>query len=529
MRKTEIGEQPLCVPKLVTVVDTSLLENLALEKKRFVAFYFSMAIRLELSAEVFADSTRKAYNAYIESINNYRAAVERDDALTDMAVTYGFSASTLMKRPLSAATSLANLGIVCSDNPKDEKFILKTTRTFARKAFPGISEAMSKLQEALRAKRQWEELLQMQPNMAAEVFKNPNQYSDMMDDPGLFVVGAKKRPKTDAYTKKQENIYSVCVGAFFLGWDAIPFLKDLYEVDDELTVQDLEDSALRFPLKLSHIYLYAEEFQELLLRTSWRYWWPDGDETLMDEVVQEQILPFFQFQMNKDKLAKEGAMMLSQQVLDIQDALTKATDASCSGVNAKDMQMQLSNLQKDLLAEQKKAASLSDQLEQCRDKLEQMSAQVKTTEKLLKTSQHNVQQLNSCLIDAYADSNFFYDPEDTEEATPQVLSGLRQRLGDESVALLQSKTILVVGGHVNTHTSLRELFSHWEFVKPDDAKAAQKGSVSSYDAICIMTSYCSHAIFDHAASLAKSAQIPLILCPRNSAYGVCERILQYQL
>lgn len=528
MSNYEEGKRSLRVPRLVAVTDIGLLDNQEEERRNLVAFYFTIGIRFEFIASSFSDHLRKAYRAYMETINSYREAVQKNDEYENIAIAYGFPQKALKQIHPSVAFSLPNLGLICSENPKDVKFVLKATRAFVQKGFPGIKKEMERLQEALRKRRMGEYILKQQPEIAAAILKGPDGLSSFAGLPELVVSGMKKPFNTNARTKKKENVYSVCIGSFLLGEKAIPFLKTLYGVDDEILADDFVEAMSWFPISFGNIYYCAEEYWEPLLCSTWVTNYPAIDRKMVKEMVDAQVLPIFKNRRENESIVIEQYDELVAQLNNMKRVFADASEAANLSVDIKELQTQLADLEGKYQTENKRAFSLANQVEQYRSKLEQTITRAETAEQLLKGSQQNVQQLNNDLIAAYADSNFFFEPEDEEESSPRVLSGLRQRLGEESFSFLRNKTILVVGGHINTHTSLRELFPRWEFVRMDDAKAVQKGNISSYDAVCVMTSYCSHSLYDHAVNLAKSAQTLLILCPKNSAFGVCDRILQFQ-
>lgn len=527
MSNYKTGEMYMRVPKIIAVTDMSLLQDMEQEKRTFIGFYFSMAIQFEFTPGLFNGTVKKAYHSYLDSINAYREAVKRDDELRETAIQYGFSEKALERIHPTLAISLPNLGIVCSENPKDEKFILKTTRTFIQKGFPGIKSAMGKFQDSLRKSQMQNELLKTHPESPVRTLKAEDYLAAIAEVPELIISDSEAPPNTDAATKAQENIHAACMGVFLLGEESIPFLKTLYGVDVDITQHDFDEAARWFPIGFGNVYFCAEEYWKLLLDSVLLNKIADTDWEVAKEIIHTQLLQTFQNRKENEAILIDQCKEMAKQIEEMSKALLEAAESEHADAEIGEMQARISQLHEDYLMENRKVSGLTDQLEQYRSKLEQMTARVESAEKLLKVSQQNVQQLNNDLIDAYVDSNFFYDPEDAAESTPQVLSGLRQRLGEEKVAFLQSKSILVVGGHINTHTTLRELFPNWEFIKLDDVKAAQKGRVSGYDAICAMTSYCSHAIYDQAVNMAKSAQILLVLCPKNSAYGVCEKILQY--
>lgn len=527
MSNYKTGEMYMRVPKIVAVTDMSLLEDMEQEKRAFIGFYFSMAIRFEFTPGFFNGTVKKAYRSYLDSINAYREAVKRDDELRETAIQYGFSEKALDRIHPTLAVSLPNLGIVCSKNPKDEKFILKTTRTFIQKGFPGIKNAMGKFQGSLRKSQMQNELLKTHPESPVRTLKAEDYLAAVAEVPELIISDSETPPNTDAATKARDNIHAICMGAFLLGEDFIPFLKTLYGVTADITQDDFVESANWFPVAFGNVYFCAEKYWKMLLNSTLLTKTAGKDSEAAKEVVYTQVLQTFQNRKENEAILIDQCNEMAKQIEEMSKALLEAAESEHADATIGEMQARISQLHEDYLMENRKVSGLTSQLEQYRSKLEQMTARAESAEKLLKASQQNVQQLNNDLIDAYADSNFFYDPEESEDSTPQVLSGLRQRLGEEKVAFLQNKSILVVGGHINTHTTLRELFPNWEFIKLDDVKVAQKGRVSGYDAICAMTSYCSHTIYDQAVNMAKSAQILLVLCPKNSAYGVCEKILQY--
>lgn len=528
MSNYEEGKRSLRVPRIVAVTDIDLLNNQEEERRNLIAFYFTMGIRFEFIASSFSDHMKKAYRAYMKTINSYRETVQKNDEYADIAIAYGFPQKALKQIHPSTAFSLSNLGLICSENPKDVKFVLKATRTFVQKAFPGIKKEMERLQDALRKRRMSEDILKQQPEVAAAILKDPDGLSSFAELPELIVSGMKKPFNTDARAKKKENIYSICIGSFLLGEEALPFLKTLYGIDNEISADDFVEAMRWFPINFGNIYYCAEEYWSLLLCSTWVAKYPTVDREMLQDMVDTQILTIFKNRRENESVVVKQYDELVEQYNDMKAVVVDATEAAHLGADIKELQSQLTEAEGNYQAESKRASNLTNQVEQYRCKLEQTIARAETAEQLLKGSQQNVQQLNNDLIEAYADSNFFYEPEEEEESSPRVLSGLRQRLGEENFAFLRNKTILVVGGHINTHTSLRELFPRWEFVRMDDAKAVQKGNISSYDAVCVMTSYCSHSLYDHAVNLAKAAQTLLILCPKNSAFGVCDRILQFQ-
>lgn len=480
------------------------------EHRQLVGFYVAIASRFFLLSNRFAKVTVKQFNALTSSLNSYRKSVNRDSSYSAAAANFGFITHRLSFAEDDLPLSLSNLGIFCSTNPKDLKFAVKVLRTFVKKTTPDF-------------------------HVEDFVPPEPNHFHDVPDtimvDVRLPVNGKLRLGNLDSIigmaheltaderraTKKaleREGQESIALACLVMGRDARPGLERLYSTSFSEEVLHKMLTVILCPL--TSIFFCSPDFWAPMVNALMLH--SVGDAQSSDNLSEQQIMPLFKAcQMRIDALCDMNSRLLSK-CKSLEQQLENTVPPHSDGIPVQELE----ELQSVIQTLQREAEVSKHEYDLCLERANNLAAQVNDLTHLLNESKAAITVLNNQLIDAYTGSGVFYDDVEGVDSDTQSPSGLSQRLGESGISNLQEKQIMIIGGHSNTHTVLRNLFPDWECV--GDLKVTPKYSSARFDAIVFITSYCSHNSFEAAKTLSKTLKIPLILCPKTSPFGICEKI-----
>lgn len=183
---------------------------------------------------------------------------------------------------------------------------------------------------------------------------------------------------------------------------------------------------------------------------------------------------------------------------------------------------ELENAKKELAGAKRAAASLSKEREHLRRVTAALEKEKAALEQQLSERQACCDSLNQQLLDLIEEQDDFLEDGAEQQETE---AGIRARIGEDVYQKLASKRIALVGGHENTRAALRALFPNWKFFPTD---AIVPDTLSSVDALGVITSYVSHKSFYRAKGIAKSRGIPFVSAFHNGPSSIC-RTLAAQL
>jgi len=402
---------------------------------------------------------------------------------------------------------LCNLQAITSFDVKGAKFILGVLRKYYRKFLPAVSEKDLELGAELGESSC---VMRVSDTSASLSSINAPLYSLNLSD---VPENDLQRLSNGLHYIKVANIYDAALLVLIYGREIKPKVEQLYKV--AVTEEDLKRAISLVDTYFRVIPFCAEEFRKDLLASVFAKHKKD-EKRLINEVwgLCKGVDNIRQIMKHRSEEAQDAEEAAQSHIVDLERQLE----------SAKRMAAQDEALPQKYSEATARIDSLSGQVEEKRAQVQDLKAQVATLTRQLEAAHANNIELNNQLIDAYEENGVFYEDDDDTPAE-QKLSGLKERLGDEAIEKLAEKKVIVVGGHINTHVTLRELFPDWEYMSK--CKSLRKSTQYKADVMLIMTSYCAHSTYISARGLQKSSGIPVCLCPRNSPLGVCETLQKF--
>ena len=153
-----------------------------------------------------------------------------------------------------------------------------------------------------------------------------------------------------------------------------------------------------------------------------------------------------------------------------------------------------------------------------------LTKSVSYTQKLegcLEESEVQRKELDSQLADLMDNRDELVQGETEEQISP---SGVRERIGETAYQLLCSKRLAIVGGHTNTHTTLRELFPNWQYYA---AEAVLRDTIWAADAVVCITTYTSHKSYHQAKDRARARGLDFVPIPYNGPAAICQQLAEH--
>ena len=500
------------------------------DRKELLQFYFSIGSQCEISGDYLEGISKQAYKGFIRDILSYRKAVNRDDEFIEAAIDYGYSFNSANTLPDNHALNPANVGIFCSENPKDLKFALKTARQFLKCLMKSRSVPKSFMDKLFSA--------------PADIVEEMRTFNSAYFQIALSLVHRRSRKQIESITAEQT--------ALTIPAELVSNSIKKLDYDELLSYSKAETRKAKEFNYSTLIVLLGEEVSEWVA-TLLEMDIPSEDDVLRNikNILPDPgSLPFFQtyrvelcqnvedFFLNKYEDPEEMLHCFSElMVHPMIDILPELRNLATKSYSEKLAAEAKAEEVKKTLAEAEYTAHATEEAEELRAQISEQTKLIETlhqqiaqleknlhkAEKLsddlaekLAISQLANQRLNTLLTDSLNDELEEEDDFDEEASA----TGLKDRLGEETCTLLNERKVYLIGGHSSAHARITELFPHWKIAKIDDSPAFAKGN-TSFDLILIVSSHCAHKQQYAAKKLAKSTGTPLAMCHKNSAFGIC--------
>jgi len=215
----------------------------------------------------------------------------------------------------------------------------------------------------------------------------------------------------------------------------------------------------------------------------------------------------------KDAHAKDMASM--EQAIGEERRETKRASAYNEEVSA---------MKEEVAKARKKADSAAIDLERTKAALSKVQEENKRLSATVSEGRAAFNEINSQLISMIEEQDLFLDDEDLlEQDAPPAPTGVRDRIGEDAYQKLSDKKLVIVGGHSNTQRVLRELFPEWRFFAVNEWLP---DTLSSADAVVILSKYVSHKSYEQAKSVVKGTGIPMLLVNFNGPSSICRSLAE---
>jgi hypothetical protein len=185
---------------------------------------------------------------------------------------------------------------------------------------------------------------------------------------------------------------------------------------------------------------------------------------------------------------------------------------------------EVSAMKEEVAKARKKADSAAIDLERTKAALSKVQEENKRLSATVSEGRAAFNEINSQLISMIEEQDLFLDDEDLlEQDAPPAPTGVRDRIGEDAYQKLSDKKLVIVGGHSNTQRVLRELFPEWRFFAVNEWLP---DTLSSADAVVILSKYVSHKSYEQAKSVVKGTGIPMLLVNFNGPSSICRSLAE---
>ena len=419
------------------------------------------------------------------------------------------------------------IGVIMSSNEKDMKFSVKTLRNYFKSAFPEAKEMQKTVAKAIqKAGVTVERLLKTRGIAPTEM-----SLSEIVSD----VASGMIRTSSDLINDITDTWQCVDTWVILLvGTSSEVFTyedawqKTEHDFPEKITkrvVRNLQDLD---PTPEACLYC-APEFQTLVTRlymakqAKLEIPFEVKDCAIVEDdmatVAEKCVLPALAImQAQGEKLKADAARAADTQkelegtVADLEAELETARTFEALATQAENLQKQLAAALQEAKAAQDSCQRLGDRLTKALNKNNRLEASLEESELQRK-------ELDNELAELMESRDEMFQPDLEEElANP---SGVRERIGEDAYQLLCGKRIAVVGGHANTHATLRELFPNWQYYPPE---IVLRDTVWAVDAVICITTYTSHKSYHQAKDRAKNRGIDFISVPHNGPAAICQQL-----
>lgn len=215
----------------------------------------------------------------------------------------------------------------------------------------------------------------------------------------------------------------------------------------------------------------------------------------------------------KDKHAKDIASM--ERAIEEERRETKRASA---------YNKEVAVMKEEIAKARKKVDSTVIDLERTKADLAKAQEENKRLSATVSEGQAAFNEINAQLISIIEEQNQFLDDEDLmEQDAPPAPTGVREHIGEDAYQKLSGKKLVIVGGHANTQRVLRELFPEWRFYAVNEWLP---DTLSSVDAVVILSKYISHKSYEQAKSVIKGTGIPMLLVNFNGPSSICRSLAE---
>lgn len=203
----------------------------------------------------------------------------------------------------------------------------------------------------------------------------------------------------------------------------------------------------------------------------------------------------------------------------INDLQSQMEGMSRQATVSPELEAELSHLREVSTKAKQTSKSQEAALERMKEEADNLKREKDRLLRALSESQSQFNILNEQLLDLIEEKTDFVDDEIPE--TPVASAGIRTKIGESIYHQLSETRLAVVGGHVNTTTTLRDLFPNWKFY---ETNTMVPEGLTSVDAMVVITSYVSHKTWEQAKSVAKGAGLWVIPVMHNGPVSICRTL-----
>lgn len=460
-----------------------------------------------------------------DSINFAQAAISTDP----------FENKTLYEKSAAPMISMWAIGVLQSDNQRDMKFALRAMRAYFKRAFP----------DAKTAAKTWDRQFNtIQKSCLKKVVQAVSSISNKSEIPINDILSPMVVADISDHKMRFITDYIAGIGMETDIWIYLMvgknsnILHDVKELDD----WEEEDFPERLTERVISVFHDLNPTPAACLRCMEAFR-PLLTQLLAGLIIdKEEILSMGKEGLVENDLSKMAQKIILPMLEKCDDLTNKMRDSELEKIkNETGYKQQIAKMEEEL-ASVRKLASLAEQTEAIRTRLaaveketQSARAEVRRLSAELAKSIGYTQKLESCLEESEIQrkeldgqlANLMDNRDELvqSEAEEQISpSGVRERIGEDAYQLLCGKRLAIVGGHTNTHITLRELFPGWQYYA---AEAVLRDSICAVDAVVCITTYTSHKSYHQAKDRAKTRGLDFIPVPRNGPTAICQQLAEY--
>lgn len=436
----------------------------------------------------------------------------------------------------------AHLGLIMSTTAKEVRYCKNAFQQYARRVFPNAKKNHTKFFDMVNKELKAADL---QPKLGRKLA--PSNQENVPTRPFETASG---KEFTDLYMEMMNYIFMLMIGTpnfsfdgeMTTAWATIPYGGSTVPVDPS-SMPARQASCLN-PSFMA-VTACQSRFQELMstvfyVRSSGLEIEPmirrvDRRKDRYFEAARETVLPAVR--------AFNEARAENMKLTDATARLSKAL-MSEKGKHAKDIASMERDIEEErretrrVSAYNKEVAAMKEELFKARKKADSIIIDLgRTKADLAKAQEENKRlsatvsegraafnEINAQLISIIEEQNQFLDDEDLmEQDAPPAPTGVREHIGEDAYQKLSGKKLVIVGGHANTQRVLRELFPEWRFYAVNEWLP---DTLSSVDAVVILSKYISHKSYAQVKSVIKGTGIPMLLVNFNGPSSICRSLAE---
>lgn len=540
-----------------TLIQTSI-KNIMNGAGISCTFYLMNYVLYELRPDWLQNNRLESgFEQLMEKMDRYLKKSDRattciqDAVFSELNLGYhGKENGTLKECVWRSVVNPAHLGLCISERQEDQQFMRNTLSWYTKRVFPDSPKSLS-----LFLKKRAQEMISLMPMNLSSNALNPHTVFDMPQSASFERAGFSEIGRNaDIYNEIQQIDNELRRYAIMMLGNSIYFSKtdekDQWKYIEGKNGEVVVDPDSLFAREAACLQPRVEaclgcqpEFQDLLatiyyVRANGFDMAPmtkrtDPQKDRYFEAARNTILPFIQTAYSSslqdhschslvshiaiDVLA--GKKAYEDTISDLREELEEERQKTC---RLDSYAKELATQRDEVAAAKKKADSATIELNRIKEEVSRLEAQNKQLSMCLSESKSAYDAVNRQLIELLENEDVLLDDDEISElTTPEAQSGIRTRIGEDAYQKLAAKKLVVVGGHTNTQNALRELFPNWKFYSTNELLP---DTMSSVDAIAVLSRYASHKSFQKAKSVAKSNGIPLVMAHYNGPSSICQAL-----
>lgn len=430
------------------------------------------------------------------------------------------------------------IGVLISDNPKDMKFALRAMRTYFKKGFPGArAAAMEWDRKSSEAKRVCikKAMDSFAPSLAPPKAMAPKLDAGLAP---LYLADATDRMMGKIIAFVDDIDEELDTWLFLMIGKASSFIETIrgwksemeHDFPDKINERVIANLNSLMPSPIACMYC-MEQFRPMLAHLYILAEIDSDDEITVEngELVEDElsimaenvVLPLITW--NRDVTTRLSALIAEkhQKEKDFEDQLANLKEHITSNKTEEAQAEQIKRLTAQLAAAEKEAQTAKAEAQRLSAALTKSVGYAQKLEGCLEESEAQRKELDAQLADLMDSRDEITQIEVVEQVSP---SGVRERIGEDAYQLLCSKRLAIVGGHTNTHTTLRELFPGWQYYA---AETVLRDTIWAADAVVCITTYTSHKSYHQAKDRARTRGIDFIPVPHNGPAAICQQLAEY--